>query len=136
MFSLTECVFAYSNLSFFAYKMVSSIKINSQGKEDGDSYMEILVFGAEQLCASCVQMPSAKDTAEWLQAALSRRLGEGILVKYVDIDGHLSAEEKPWAERILAGEYFYPLVVYKNQVIGEGNPKLTEIENHIKNEAI
>ena len=102
----------------------------------GDCNMEILVFGAEQLCASCVQMPSAKDTAEWLQAALTRRLGEGIYVRYVDIEGSLSAEEQNWAERILAGEYFYPLVVYRNQVIGEGNPKLTEIENHIKNEAI
>lgn len=102
----------------------------------GDLQMEILVFGAQQLCASCVQMPSAKDTAEWLQAALTRRLGEGIRVKYVDIEGYLSTEEKKWAEKILDGDYFYPLVVYKNQVIGEGNPKLTEIENHIKNEAI
>lgn len=98
--------------------------------------MEILVYGAEGLCSSCVQMPSAKDTAEWLQAALFRRYGERIIVRYVDIEGPLSSEDKEWAEQILAGEFFYPLVVSKGQVIGEGNPRLKEIERYIENEAI
>lgn len=98
--------------------------------------MEILVYGAEELCPSCVQMPPAKDTAEWLQAALSRRFGERVNVRYVDIWGSLSSEEREWAERIRAGEYFYPLVVCGNQVIGEGNPRLKEIEQYIENEAL
>ncbi|TGU62208.1 DUF1462 family protein, partial [Mesorhizobium sp. M00.F.Ca.ET.186.01.1.1] len=29
--------------------------------------VEIKVFGTEQLCASCVNLPSAKETAEWMQ---------------------------------------------------------------------
>jgi len=97
---------------------------------------EIVVYGAKQPCAFCVQMPSAKDTAEWLQEALTRRLGKRIVVRYVDIEGPLSETEKNWAERILAGEYFYPLIVYQNQVIGEGNPKLSEIEKYIINDII
>lgn len=33
----------------------------------------IQVYGAEQICASCVGAPSSKDTFEWLKAALSRK---------------------------------------------------------------
>lgn len=98
--------------------------------------MEILVYGAEGLCSSCVQMPPAKDTAEWLQAALSRQYGDRIIVRYVDIEGPLTPGDKKWAEGILAGEFFYPLVVSRGQVIGEGNPKLKEIAQYIENEAL
>ena len=35
--------------------------------------IEIQVYGAEQICASCVNLPSSKDTCEWLEAALQRK---------------------------------------------------------------
>ncbi|GEN33309.1 MULTISPECIES: YuzD family protein [Aneurinibacillus] len=95
--------------------------------------MEILVFGAEQLCASCVNLPSAKDTAEWLQAALERKYGSGIAVRYVDIDQPLEGMEADFAARIHAEEFWYPLVVLQGQVIGEGNPKLKDIQQAIEN---
>jgi disulfide oxidoreductase YuzD len=28
--------------------------------------VEILVYGAEERCASCVNLPSSKETTEWL----------------------------------------------------------------------
>ncbi|MGA9173061.1 MAG: DUF1462 family protein, partial [Thermoactinomyces sp.] len=34
--------------------------------------IEVLVYGAEQLCASCVNLPSSRETATWLSAALGR----------------------------------------------------------------
>jgi disulfide oxidoreductase YuzD len=95
--------------------------------------MEILVFGAEQLCASCVNLPSAKDTAEWLQAALERKYGAEITVRYVDIDQPLTGVEAEFAARIHAEEFWYPLVVLNGQVIGEGNPKLKDIQQAIEN---
>lgn len=95
--------------------------------------MELLVFGAEQICASCVNLPSAKDTAEWLQAALIRKYGSDITVRYVDIDQPLTAMEADFAARIHAEEFWYPLVVLNGQVIGEGNPKLKDIQQAIEN---
>ncbi|WP_342664286.1 YuzD family protein [Aneurinibacillus terranovensis] len=98
--------------------------------------MVINVFGAEQLCASCVNLPSAKDTAEWLQAALDRRYGPRIIVRYVDINGELTSEDAEFANRIHAEEFWYPLVVLNGQVIGEGNPKLKDIQQVIEREGI
>lgn len=66
---------------------------------------EIVVYGAKQPCAFCVQMPSAKDTAEWLQEALTRRLGKRIVVRYVDIEVLFLKQKKTgrnefWLENI------------------------------------
>ena len=40
------------------------------------SHPVIEVFGADIICASCVNAPSSKDTYEWLQAAISRKYPE------------------------------------------------------------
>lgn len=32
----------------------------------------LTVYGAEEICASCVGAPCSKDTYEWLQAAIGR----------------------------------------------------------------
>ncbi|BAU26873.1 disulfide oxidoreductase YuzD [Aneurinibacillus soli] len=94
--------------------------------------MELLVFGAEQLCASCAHLPSARDTAEWLEAALHRKYGEAITVRYVDIYSELAGMEAEFAARIRAEELWYPLVVLNGMIVGEGSPKLKEIEHAIE----
>jgi disulfide oxidoreductase YuzD len=94
--------------------------------------MVIRVFGAEQLCASCVNLPSAKDTSEWLQSALDRKYGPGIQVRYVDIYSELEGEDADYARRIQADEFWYPLVVLNGEVVGEGNPKLKEIQQALE----
>ena len=33
----------------------------------------IEIYGADVVCASCVNAPSSKDTYEWLQAAIDRK---------------------------------------------------------------
>lgn len=82
----------------------------------------IEVFGAEILCASCVNAPSSKDTYEWLQAAIDRKYpNQPYTIRYIDIEQPLTDErDKDWAERIQNDEYFYPLVLINNEVIGEG----------------
>ncbi len=37
------------------------------------------VYGAETVCASCVNMPTAKDTYEWLEAALKENIRISLL---------------------------------------------------------
>ena len=35
--------------------------------------VKIEIYGADVICASCVNAPSSKDTYEWLQAAIDRK---------------------------------------------------------------
>jgi disulfide oxidoreductase YuzD len=90
--------------------------------------VEVKVYGTEQLCASCVNLPSAKETAEWLQAALSRKYGnERLRVTYSDFQQPQTEEDRNWASRIIEEDLWYPLVVISGEIVGEGNPKLKDI---------
>ncbi|WP_096190041.1 YuzD family protein [Evansella halocellulosilytica] len=95
--------------------------------------IHITVYGAEIKCASCVNLPSAKETMEWLEAALNRKYSDkNIVMNYCDIYTPATAEEKQYAEKILDDEYFYPLVVLNGEVVAEGNPKLKVIYQKIE----
>jgi len=82
----------------------------------------IEVFGAEIICASCVNAPSSKDTYEWLQAAISRKYpNQPFTIRYVDIEQPSDNErDKEWIEKIQNDELFYPLVLINDEVVGEG----------------
>lgn len=82
----------------------------------------IEVFGANIICASCVNAPSSVDTYEWLQAALGRKFpNANIQYRYIDIEAELTdARDQEFAERIHNDEFFYPLVLVNDEVIGEG----------------
>ncbi|MFY0544764.1 YuzD family protein [Brevibacillus sp. H7] len=90
--------------------------------------VEIKVYGTEQLCASCVNLPSAKETAAWLEAALSRKYGnDRIRISYSDFQQPVTEEDKNWAKRIIEEDLWYPLVVISGEIVGEGNPRLKDI---------
>ncbi|AIK45560.1 YuzD family protein [Bacillus atrophaeus] len=87
------------------------------------------VYGAETMCASCVNMPAAKDTYEWLEAALKRKYpGQPFKMAYIDIDEPPNDEHiKNLVQKIRDDEYFYPLVLVEDKIVGEGNPRLQDI---------
>ncbi|MER2108349.1 MAG: YuzD family protein [Solibacillus sp.] len=82
----------------------------------------IEVFGADIMCASCVNAPSSKDTYEWLQAAISRKYkNQPFTIRYIDIEETLSNDrDQQYADRIAEDEFFYPLVLINDEVVGEG----------------
>ena len=96
--------------------------------------LTIEVYGADVICASCVNAPSSKDTYEWLQAAINRKFPQNnITYTYIDIEGSLNDEKQQnIARRIAEDEVFYPLVMINDEVIGEGyiqlKPVLTALE--------
>jgi disulfide oxidoreductase YuzD len=98
--------------------------------------IEVRVYGAEVLCPSCVNLPSSKETCEWLEAALSRKFPQQkFKIEYVDVfQPQQDSEKKDFSEKVVNEEYFYPLVVIEGVVVGEGNPKLktiyAEMEKH------
>lgn len=95
----------------------------------------IEIFGASIVCASCVNAPSSKDTYEWLQAAIDRKYPQqDYAIRYIDIEQPIENErDKQWAERINDDEFFYPLVLINDEMIGEGyiqlKPVFTKLES-------
>lgn len=91
--------------------------------------VEITVYGAKQICASCVHLPSSADTYEWLEAALSRKYpNQPFIMNYVDIFHPPEDEKKKaFAEKIIEEDLFYPVVLIEDEIVGEGNPRLKRI---------
>ncbi|WP_438312185.1 YuzD family protein [Sporosarcina sp. FA9] len=87
------------------------------------------IYGADIICASCVNSPSSKDTYEWLQAAIGRKYpNQPYTIKYIDIESSITDErEKGIAQQILDDEYFFPLVMIDGKMIGEGHISLKPI---------
>ena len=90
---------------------------------------EILVYGAEQICASCVNLPSSKETYEWLEAAISRKFpNQPFKIRYIDIFNPPEEENaQAFAERVIEDDLFYPVVTIGEEIVGEGNPRLKDV---------
>ena len=89
----------------------------------------IEIYGADILCASCVNAPSSKDTYEWLDAAIRRKYPEySFIIRYIDIENEqLDERDANYAARIEDEEFFYPLVLINDEVIGEGYIQLKPV---------
>lgn len=96
--------------------------------------VEIVLYGAEQLCPSCVNLPSSKETFEWLEAAILRRFpDQPFKMTYVDIyQPPQESEKEDFAKRVLEEDLFYPVVVIKDKIVGEGNPRLKTIFSELE----
>ncbi|MFJ7308682.1 YuzD family protein [Peribacillus frigoritolerans] len=89
--------------------------------------IEIEVYGAEQICASCVNLPSSKDTCEWLEAALARKFPEQpFKISYIDMYNP-PEKQKSFAEKMIEEDLFYPLVLIEGEIIAEGNVRLKKV---------
>ncbi|TWD97640.1 disulfide oxidoreductase YuzD [Neobacillus bataviensis] len=95
----------------------------------GPNEVEIVLYGAEVLCPSCVNLPSSKETFEWLEAAISRKFpNQPFKMTYVDIFQPSGDNEKiTFAKRVIEEDLFYPVVVINEKIVGEGNPRLKTI---------
>ncbi|RLQ96529.1 YuzD family protein [Falsibacillus albus] len=91
--------------------------------------IEIQIYGAEVICASCVNLPSSKDTYEWLQAAISRRYpNQTFKIRYIDINNPPEEDGlKDFALRVVDEDMFFPVVLVEGVIVGEGNPKLKAV---------
>ncbi|HEX7064636.1 MAG TPA: DUF1462 family protein [Bacillales bacterium] len=95
--------------------------------------LEIVVYGSEAPCPSCLHAPSSKETKEWIEAAVQRKFpGQDLPIRYVDIENPKLEKDHEFCERILADEFFYPLVVINGEIAGEGDPRLKTIYKTIE----
>ncbi|MFJ5770206.1 YuzD family protein [Psychrobacillus sp. NPDC093180] len=91
--------------------------------------LHIEIYGADIVCASCVNAPSSKDTYEWLSAAINRKFPTNeITFTYIDIEQPIENEsQQDIANRIAEDEFFYPLVMINEEMIGEGYIQLKPV---------
>lgn len=91
--------------------------------------IEICVYGAEVVCPSCVNLPSSKETYEWLEAAVGRKYpNQPFKINYIDIHNPPADEaKKEFAVRVIEEDLFYPVVLVEGVIVGEGNPKLKDV---------
>ena len=94
----------------------------------------IEIFGADIICASCVNAPSSKDTYEWLEAAIARKYpNQPFTIRYIDIESPLTdAREQEYASRIQQDDFFYPLVLINDEVVGEGYIQLKSVTDKLE----
>ena len=95
----------------------------------GNKKVTITIYGAEQICASCVGAAGSKDTYEWLQAAIGRKyIDDPIAYEYIDIDQPQKVERhKQFVKQIIEEDLFYPIVFVNDEMVAEGIPRLKTI---------
>lgn len=97
--------------------------------------IQLTVYGAEQLCASCANAPSSKETFDWLQAAVDRKFTDTnqVVYRYIDIFNEENAEEhQHWIEQIKRDELFYPAVVVNDTLVDEGVIRIQKVYQAIQ----
>ncbi|SDZ35389.1 DUF1462 family protein [Thermoactinomyces sp. DSM 45892] len=96
------------------------------------SIVEVLVYGTKENCSSCVTLPSAVETASWLEAALLRKFGGQVKVRYIDICAPENEIDQVFSNRIIEENLWYPIVVIQGEILAEGNPKLRALYQYIE----
>ncbi|MFC2947154.1 YuzD family protein [Virgibacillus sediminis] len=100
--------------------------------------VKITVYGAEQICASCVGAPGSWDTYEWLQAAIARKyVSDHVEYEYIDVESPPDMEyHRKYAQKIQDDEYLYPLVLVNDKIVAEGIPRLKPIYQELEKQGV
>ncbi|EHJ07608.1 YuzD family protein [Staphylococcus simiae] len=101
--------------------------------------VSVVVYGADIICASCVNAPTSKDIFEWIQPLLKRKYPQlNFNYTYIDINRdteNLTDHDQQFIERIEQEELFYPLITMNDEYVADGyiqTKQLTRfLDNHI-----
>ncbi|PHK48849.1 YuzD family protein [Staphylococcus edaphicus] len=93
--------------------------------------VSVVVYGADIVCASCVNAPTSRNTFDWLQPLLKRKYPEKQFeFTYIDIEKdteNLTDHDQQFIERIQEDELFYPLVTMNDAYVSDGYVQLKDI---------
>lgn len=100
--------------------------------------LTLTVYGAEEICPSCVGAPGSVETFEWLQAAIGRKyVNNSIHYEYVDINKPQKVEKhKRFVERVFEEDLFYPVILINDELVAEGIPQLKPIYKALEKNGI
>ena len=86
--------------------------------------VSVVVYGADIICASCVNAPTSKNTFEWIQPLLQRKYPDiNFQFTYIDIEKqteNLTDHDEQYIEQIQNDELFYPLVTMNDEYVADG----------------
>lgn len=97
--------------------------------------VSVVVYGADVICASCVNAPSSRNTYDWLQSILARKYPNiDFEYTYIDIEKDtegLSDHDQHYIEQINEDELFYPLVTMNDEYVTDGYVQIKPITRFI-----
>ncbi|MCC4220437.1 putative disulfide oxidoreductase [Staphylococcus saprophyticus] len=93
--------------------------------------VSVVVYGADVVCASCVNAPTSRNTFDWLQPLLKRKYPDKQFeFTYIDIEKdveNITDHDQQYIERIQEDELFYPLVTMNDEYVSDGYVQLKDI---------
>ncbi|WJP98371.1 YuzD family protein [Macrococcus bovicus] len=97
--------------------------------------VKVNVYGADVVCASCVNAPTSKDIFDWVQPNLKRKFNNvDFTFNYIDINdsANHSDYDESIVERIQADELFYPLITMNDEIVADGYIQLPQLTKYVE----
>lgn len=97
--------------------------------------VKVNVYGANVVCASCVNAPTSKDIFDWIQPNLERKYPDiSFTYNYIDIfdKGNHTDYDESIVERIEDDELFYPLITMNDEIVVDGYIQLPQVTKYVE----
>lgn len=97
--------------------------------------VKVNVYGADVVCASCVNAPTSKDIFDWVQPNLKRKFNNvDFTFNYIDINdsANHSDYDESIVERIQDDELFYPLITMNDEIVADGYIQLPQLTKYVE----
>ncbi|MDJ1109037.1 YuzD family protein [Macrococcus caseolyticus] len=97
--------------------------------------INVIIYGADVVCASCVNAPTSKDIYDWIQPNLKRKFPELTFnFSYIDINNssNLTDHDENIIEQINNDELFYPLIAMDDEIVADGYIQLPQVTKFVE----
>lgn len=97
--------------------------------------INVIIYGADVVCASCVNAPTSKDIFDWIQPNLNRKFPElEFTYSYIDIHQteNLTDHDENIIEQINNDELFYPLITMNDEIVADGYIQLPQVTKFVE----
>ncbi len=101
--------------------------------------INVIIYGADVVCASCVNAPTSKDIYDWIQPNLKRKFPELTFnFSYIDINNssNLTDHDENIIEQINNDELFYPLIAMDDEIVADGYIQLPQVTKFVEQKYI
>ncbi|WP_340392143.1 YuzD family protein [Macrococcoides caseolyticum] len=101
--------------------------------------INVIIYGADVVCASCVNAPTSKDIYDWIQPNLKRKFPELTFnFSYIDINNssNLTDHDENIIEQINNDELFYPLITMDDEIVADGYIQLPQVTKFVEKKYI
>ncbi|MCE4955786.1 YuzD family protein [Macrococcoides caseolyticum] len=97
--------------------------------------INVIIYGADVVCASCVNAPTSKDIYDWIQPNLKRKFPDlQFNFSYIDINTseNLTDHDENIIEQINNDELFYPLITMDDEIVADGYIQLPQVTKFVE----